>query len=45
MENAGFLLAAFSAAWVVLFGFVLYLLDKQKGLEREIKSLREGKGK
>ena len=41
MENAGYLFAAFSAVWAVLFGYVLYLLNKQKGLQQEINSLKE----
>ncbi|MBI2850466.1 MAG: CcmD family protein [Chloroflexi bacterium] len=41
MENAGFLLAAFSIVWAVLFGYVLVLLNKQKKLQQEIVSLKE----
>lgn len=41
MENGGFLFAAYSIIWAVLFGFVLYLLNKQKKLDKEIKSLKE----
>ena len=40
MQNAGYLFAAFTAVWVVLFGYVLYLLNKQKKLEQEIDSLK-----
>jgi len=45
MQNAGYLLAAFSAAWLVLFGYVLFLLNKQKKLQQEIDSLKEARGK
>jgi len=45
MQNAGYLLAAFSAAWLVLFGYVLFLLNKQKRLQQEIDSLKEAQGK
>ena len=41
MQNAGYLFAAFTAVWVVLFGYVVYLLSKQKKLEQEISSLKE----
>ena len=41
MQNAGFLFAAFTVAWVVMFGYVLYLLNKQKKLQDEINSLKE----
>ena len=45
MQNAGYLLAAFSAAWLVLFGYVLFLLNKQKRLQQEVDSLKEARGK
>ncbi|MFC2073117.1 CcmD family protein [Chloroflexota bacterium] len=46
MENAGYLLAAFAIAWAVVFGYVLLLLNRQRGLRREINSLKESfKGK
>ena len=41
MQNSGYLLAAFSAAWLVLFGYVLFLLNKQKKLQQEVNSLKE----
>lgn len=48
MENAGYLFAAFTVVWAVLFGYVLYLLNKQKKLQEEInllkESLKENKG-
>ncbi len=30
MQNAGYLFAAFTVVWAVLFGYVLFLLNKQK---------------
>lgn len=41
MQNAGYLLAAFSAVWVVWFGYVLFLLNKQKKLQQEVDHLKE----
>lgn len=41
MENAGYLLAAFAAVWVVLFGYLLSLMRKQKRLQTEIDTLKE----
>ncbi len=41
MQNAGYLFAAFTVVWAVLFGYVLYLLNKQKKLQDEINLLRE----
>ena len=41
MQNAGYLFAAFTVVWVVMFGYVLYLLNKQKKLQDEINALKE----
>lgn len=41
MENAGYLFAAFTVIWGVLFGYVLVLLQKQRQLRREIDLLKE----
>ena len=41
MENAGYLFAAFTVVWAVLFGYVLFLLNKQKKLQEEIRLLKE----
>ena len=41
MENAGYLLAAFGAVWVVLFGYLLSLMMKQKKLQQEVDSLKQ----
>ncbi len=41
MENAGYLLAAFTIIWAVVFGYILLLLNRQRSLRREINSLRE----
>ena len=41
MENFGYLLAAFSMAWALVFGYVLLLLNRQKRLQQEINSLKE----
>lgn len=41
MENAGYLLAAFTIIWAVVFGYVLSLFIRQRKLRREINSLKE----
>ena len=41
MENAGYLLAAFTIIWALVFGYVLVLFNRQRRLQREIDSLRE----
>ena len=40
MENVGYLFAAFTAIWAVLFGYVLLLLNRQGRIRREIDSLK-----
>lgn len=41
MENAGYLFAAFTIIWAVVFGYVFLLLNRQRRLRREIGSLKE----
>ena len=46
MENAGYLFAAFTIIWALVFGYILFLFNKQRKLRREINSLKEAlKGK
>jgi len=41
MKNLGFLFAAYSAIWVLLFGYIWTLSRRNRSLEREIEELRE----
>ena len=41
MENAGYLFAAFTIVWAVVFGYVLLLFNRQRRLRREINTIRE----
>lgn len=41
MENAGYLFAAFTIIWAVVFGYVVFLFNRQRKLRREIDSLKE----
>ena len=41
MENAEYIFAAFAIVWVVVFGYVLSLFNRQRRLRREIDSLKE----
>ena len=41
MENAGYLFAAFTIVWAVVFGYILLLLNRQRKLRREVNSLKE----
>ncbi len=40
MENTGFLLAAFSIVWAVVFGYILLMINRQRKLRIEIASLK-----
>ena len=41
MENAGYLFAAFSIIWALVFGYLFSLFHRQRKLSREINSLKE----
>jgi CcmD family protein len=41
MENAGYLLAAYTVIWAVVFGYVLMLQRKQRRLQRQVMLLQE----
>ncbi len=41
MENAGYLLAAFTIAWLALFGYIFALSRRQQHLRRDIDLLKE----
>ncbi len=41
MENAGYIFAAFTIIWAVVFGYVLYLFNRQRRLRWEIDSLKK----
>jgi CcmD family protein len=41
MENLGYLLAAYTVIWAVVFGYLLYLQGKQRKLQRQLDSLEK----
>ena len=41
MENAGYLLAAFTIVWLALFGYIFVLARRQQRLRRDIDLLKE----
>ncbi|MFC1990066.1 CcmD family protein [Chloroflexota bacterium] len=41
MENAGYLLAAFSIVWSAVFAYIFVLFNRQKQLRRELDSLKK----
>ena len=42
MENSGFLFAAYTVIWALVFGYVFFLVKKQASLKRRLDSLEEG---
>ena len=45
MENLGYLFAAYSVIWAVVFGYILFMQRKQKSLQRQINRLQESTDK
>jgi CcmD family protein len=45
MENSGFLFAAYTIIWALVFAYVLFMQRKQRKLQHQIDSLREAIGK
>jgi len=41
MENIGYLLAAYTVIWAVVFGYVLVMQRKQRRLQRQLDRLQE----
>ena len=41
MENLGFLFAAYTVIWVIVFGYVFFMQRKQRRLQRQIDMLQE----
>lgn len=41
MENLGYLFAAYTIIWAVVFGYVLFMHRKQKKLQQQIDLLRK----
>jgi CcmD family protein len=41
MENSGFLFAAYTVIWALVFGYVFFLVRKQASLKRRLDSLEE----
>lgn len=41
MDKAAYLLTAFALVWALVFGYVIMLFVREKGLRKEIESLKE----
>jgi CcmD family protein len=41
MENLGYLLAAYTVIWAVVFGYLFFMQRRQRGLQRQIDRLQE----
>ena len=44
MENLGYLFAAYTIIWAVIFGYVFFLYYKQRKLRRQIDLLKDSTG-
>ncbi|RJO60463.1 MAG: CcmD family protein [Dehalococcoidia bacterium] len=41
-SNLGYLFAAYSVIWLLVFGYVFVLIRREKALRKEIAALKEG---
>ena len=41
MDNIGYLFAAYTVIWAVVFGYVLFMQRKQRKLQQQIDMLQE----
>ena len=41
MDNLGYLFAAFTVAWAGVFIYILFLVQKQRQLQRDIDQLKQ----
>jgi CcmD family protein len=41
MENLGYLMAAYTVIWAVVFGYILFMQRKQRRLQRQLDRLQE----
>ena len=44
MENLGYLLAAYTIIWAVVFGYILFMQRKQRRLQRQIERMQKAAG-
>ena len=44
MENLGYLFAAYTIIWAVIFGYVFFLYYKQRKLQRQMDLLKDSIG-
>jgi CcmD family protein len=45
MENAGYFFAAFAVIWAVVFGYVLFLVNKQAKINRQMKTIEQARSR
>ncbi len=43
MENAGYFFAAFAIIWAVVFGYVMFLVNKAGKISRQMKAIEEAR--
>ena len=45
MENSGYFFAAFALIWAVVFGYVLFLVNKQAKINRQVNTIEEARSR
>jgi CcmD family protein len=45
MDNAGYIFAAFGVIWAVVFGYVLFLVNKAAKISRQAKAIEEARAR
>jgi CcmD family protein len=45
MENAGYFFAAFAVIWAVVFGYVMFLVNKQAKINRQMKTIEQARSR
>jgi CcmD family protein len=45
MDNAGYIFTAFGLVWAVVFGYVLYLVNKSAKISRRLKAIEEARAR
>lgn len=45
MDNAGYIFTAFGLIWAVVFGYVMFLVNKQAKINRQMKTIEQARSR
>ena len=45
MENAGYFFAAYAVIWAFVFGYVLFMVRRQKSISKQLTALEDDKNR